>query len=100
MFVHEQFAQRQVGIELGDVGLDIGEIRGAAEVVTVIEEDVFDVGLVRWEIAITRLCFVRVFGLVPLNERFRWCTSVVLRFGRCTQPSGTEWSPSSPMMEL
>ena len=72
MFIHEQFAQRQVGIELGDVGLGIGDIRGAAEVVTVIEEDVFDVGRVRWEIAIARLRIVRVFGLVPLNERFRW----------------------------
>ena len=71
MFVHEQFAQRQVGIELGDVGLGAGDIRGAAEVVTVIEEDIFDVGRVRWEIAIARLCFVRVFRLVPLNERFR-----------------------------
>ena len=67
MFVHEQFAQRQVGIELGDVGLGIGEIRGAAEVVTVIEEDVFDVGRVRWEIAIARLHIVRVFRLVPLD---------------------------------
>ena len=100
MFVHEQFAQRQVGIEQGDVGLGIGEIRGAAEVVTVIEEDGIDVGRFRWDIAIARLRIVRFFGLVPLNERFRWRTSVVLRFGRCTQPSATEWSPSSPMMEL
>ena len=95
MFVHEQFAKRQVGIELGDVGLDIGDIRGAAEVVAVIEEDVIDVGRVRWEIAIARLRIVRVFGLVPLKERFRWCTSVVLRFGRCAQPSGTEWAAQS-----
>ena len=67
MFVHEQFAQRQVGIELGDVGLGIGDIRGAAEVVTVIEEDVFDVGRFRWDIAIARLRIVRVFRLVPLD---------------------------------
>ena len=67
MFVHEQFAKRQVGIELGDVGLGIGDIRGAAEVVAMIEEDILGVGCVRWNIAITRLCIVRVFGLVPLD---------------------------------
>ena len=69
MFVHEQFAQRQVGIELGDVGLGIGNIRGAAEVVTMIEEDFLGVGGVGRDIAIPWLSIVRVFGLVPLD---RW----------------------------
>ena len=70
MFVHEQFAVGQVGIELGDVGLGVGDIRGAAEVVGVIEED----GLVRGvgrHIAVTRLHVVGVFGLVPLHGRTR-----------------------------
>ena len=67
MFVHEQFAIRQVGIELGDVGLGIGEIRGAAEVVTMIEEDVLGVGRVGRNIAVARLGIVRVFGFVPLD---------------------------------
>ena len=32
-----------------------------------IEEDFLGVGCVRWDIAITRLGIIRVFGLVPLN---------------------------------
>ena len=32
-----------------------------------IEEDVLNVGRVRWDIAITRLRIVRVFGFLPLN---------------------------------
>ena len=67
MFVHEQFAIRQVSIELGDVGLGIGDVRGAAEVVTMIEEDFLGVGCICWDIAITWLRIVRVFGLLPLN---------------------------------
>ena len=95
MFVHEQFAQRQVGIELGDVGLGIGDIRGAAEVVTVIEEDVFDVGRVRWEIAIAPGC-----ALSGSSGLFHWMggpgtSPFALNFGRCTQPSGTEWAAQS-----
>ena len=67
MFINEQLAIRQVGIELGDVGLGVGDIRGAAEVVAMIEEDFLDVGGVRWDIAITRLRIVRVFGFLPLD---------------------------------
>ena len=67
MFVHEQFSIGQIGIELGDVGLGVGDVRGAAEVVTMIEEDFLGVGRVRGDIAITRLGIVRVFGLLPLN---------------------------------
>ena len=68
VFVHEQFAIRQVSIELGDVGLGIGDIRGAAEVVSVVVED----GLVRGvgrHIAVTQLHVVGVFDLVPLHGR-------------------------------
>ena len=75
MFVHEQFAIGQVGIELGDVGLSIGDIGGAAEVVTMIEEDFLGVGRDRWDIAITRLRIVRVFGFVPLD---RWPRDISL----------------------
>ena len=39
MFVNKQFAAEQVGIELGDVSLGFGDIRGAAEVVGVEVED-------------------------------------------------------------
>ena len=75
MFVHEQFAIRQVSIELGDVGLGVGDVRGGAEVVAMIEEDFLGVGCVRWDIAITRLGIVRVFGFVPLD---RWSRDISL----------------------
>ena len=67
MFVHEQFAIRQISIKLGDVGLGVSDIRGAAEVVTMIEEDFLGVGGVGRDIAIPWLGIVRVFGLVPLD---------------------------------
>ena len=67
MFVHEQFAIRQVGIELGDVGLGIGDVGGAAEVVTMIEEDFLGGGRVGRDIAIPWLGIVWIFGLVPLD---------------------------------
>ena len=70
MFVHEQLAIRQVGIELGDVGLGVGDIRGAAEMVGVVEEDVLVRGVGR-HVAVTRLHVVGVFGLVPLHGRTR-----------------------------
>ena len=68
MFVHEQFAIGQVGVELGDVGLGVGDIRGAAEVVGVVEEDVLVRGVGR-HVAVTGLHVVGVFGLVPLYGR-------------------------------
>ena len=70
MFVHEQLAVGQVGVELGDVGLGVGDIRGAAEVVGVIVEDVLVRGVGR-HVAVTRLHVVGVFGLVPLHGRTR-----------------------------
>ena len=70
MFVHEQFAVGQVGVELGDVGLGVGDIRGGAEVVGVVEEDVLVRGVGR-HVAVTRLHVVGVFGLVPLHGRTR-----------------------------
>ena len=69
MFVHEQFAVGQVGVELGDVGLGVGDIRGAAEVVGVIEKDVLVLGGIGRHVAVTRLYVVGVFGLVPLHGR-------------------------------
>ena len=77
MFVNEQFAIRQVRIELGDVCLGVGDVGGAAEVVTMIEEDVFNVGCVGRDITITRLGIVRVFGLLPLNGWTRNISFVV-----------------------
>ena len=77
MFVNEQFAIRQVRIELGDVCLGVGDVGGAAEVVTMIEEDVFNVGCVGRDITITRLGIVRVFGLLPLDGRTRDISLVV-----------------------
>ena len=73
MFVHEQFAVGQVGVELGDVGLGVGDVRGAAEVVAMIEEDILDVGRVCGDITIPWLRIVRVFGLVPLD---RWTRDI------------------------
>jgi len=67
VFVHEQLAIGQVRIELGDVGLGVGDIRGAAEVVTMIEEDVLCAGCVGRDITIPWLGIVRVFRLLPLN---------------------------------
>ena len=67
MLVYQQLAVRQVGIELGDVGLGVGDIRSAAEVVTMIEEDVLMMCGVGRHVAITWLRIVRVFGFVPLD---------------------------------
>ena len=69
MFVHKQFAIRQVGVELGDVGLGVGDVGCGAEVVGVIEEDVLVMGGVGRHVAVTRLHVVGVFGLVPLHGR-------------------------------
>ena len=77
MFIHEQFAIGQVGIELGDVGLGIGDVRGAAEVVAMIEEEFLGVGRVCGDIAITRLGIVRVFGFLPLDGWTRDISLVV-----------------------
>ena len=69
MLVYQQLAVRQVGIELGDVGLGVGDIRGAAEVVGVIVEDVLVVCGVGRHAAVTWLHVVGGFGLVPLHGR-------------------------------
>ena len=71
MFVNEQLAVGQVSIELGDVGLGVGDVRGAAEVVGVVVEDVLVVRGVGRHIAVTRLHVVGGFGLVPLHGRTR-----------------------------
>ena len=81
MFVHEQFTIRQVGVELGDVGLGVGDIRGAAEMVGVVVEDVLVVGGVGRHVAITRLHVVGVFGLVPLHGRTRRCVGYGVALG-------------------
>ena len=77
MFVHEQFAIRQVGIELGNVGLGVGDVRGAAEVVTMIEEDFLVMCGVGRDIAVARLGIVRVFGFLPLDGWTRNISLVV-----------------------
>ena len=101
MFVHEQFAVGQVGVEQGDVGLGIGDIRGTAEVVGVIVEDVLVVGGVGRHVAVTRLHVVGVFGLVPLHGRTRGRAGHDVALGTLyLQPSGTLWSPNSLMMVL
>ena len=69
MFIHKQLIIGKVGLELGDVGLGVGDIRGAAEVVGVLEEDVLVVCGVGRHAAVTRLHVVGVFGLVPLHGR-------------------------------
>ena len=69
MFVHEQFAVGQVGVELGDVALGVGDIRGAAEVVGVVVEDVLVVCDVGRHAAVTQLHLVGGFGIVPLHGR-------------------------------
>ena len=67
----EELTVGLVDVELGDVGLGVGDIRGAAEVVGVVVEDVLVVGGVGRHIAVTRLHVVGVFGLVPLHGRTR-----------------------------
>ena len=69
MFVHEQFAIGQVGVEQGDVGLGVGDIRSTAEVVGVVVEDFLVVGGVGRHAAVTWLHVVGGFGLVPLHGR-------------------------------
>ena len=68
--------------------------------VGVVVEDVLVVGGVGRHVAVTRLHVVGVFGLVPLHGRTRGVPGTALRLGRCIQPSGTLWSPSSLMMVL
>ena len=43
----------QVGIELRNVSLSVGDVRGAAEVIRVIEEDVLSICRISWDIAIS-----------------------------------------------
>ena len=90
MFIHQQLSVWQVGIELGDIGLSICNIRSAAEVIRVIEEDVLSICRISWDITISRLGIIRTFWFTPLDRRFRCCI----------QPSGTLWSPRSVMMLL
>ena len=77
MFIYQQLSIGQVSVELGDVGLGIGDVGGAAEVVTMIEEDFLGVGGVRWDITITWLRIVRVFGFLPLDGWTRDISLVV-----------------------
>ena len=76
MFINQQFTVWQVGIELGDVGMIICDIRRTAEVVTVIEES-FLFRSVVWNIAITSLWVIRVSWIIPA---YRW-TRVSIRCG-------------------
>ena len=99
MFVHEQLAVGQVGVELGDVGLGVGDIRGAAEMVGVIVEDVLVRGVGR-HVAVTRLHVVGSSALSHCTGGPGGVPGTALRLGRCIQPSGTLWSPSSLMMVL
>ena len=62
MFVHEQFAIGQVGVELSDVGLGVGDVGSRAEAVGVVVEDVLVVDGVGKHV-------VGGFGLVPLHGR-------------------------------
>ena len=71
MFVNEQLAVGQVGIELGDVALGVGDVGCRAEVVGVVVEDVLVVGGVGRHVAVTRLHVVGVFGGIPLHGRTR-----------------------------
>ena len=65
MFVNEQFTIRQVGVELGDVCLGVGNVGCGAEVVGVVIEDLLVVGGVDRHVAVTGLYVIGVFGLVP-----------------------------------
>ncbi|EFV05371.1 hypothetical protein HMPREF9420_0484 [Segatella salivae DSM 15606] len=69
MLVYQQLAVGQIGVKLGDVGVFVGDITCAAEVVGVIEENVLGVGGICWDITIARLGIIRVLGLLPLNRR-------------------------------
>ena len=69
MLVYQQLAVGQIGVKLGDVGVFVGDITCAAEVVGVIEENVLGVGGICWDITIARLGIIRVFGLLPLDGR-------------------------------
>lgn len=67
----------QVGIELGDIGLSVGDVRGTAEVVGVIEEDFLGVGGVCGDITIARLRIIRTLRFTPLDRRTRNITFAV-----------------------
>ena len=77
MFIYKQLSVWQVGIELGDIGFSICNIRGAAQVIRVIEEDVLGVGSIRRDIAISRLGIVRTLRFTPLDRRTRNITFTI-----------------------
>ena len=77
MFIHQQLSVWQVGIELGDIGLSICNIRSAAEVIRVIEEDVLSICRISWDVAISRLGIIRTLRFTPLDRRTRNITFAV-----------------------
>ena len=77
MLVNQQFTVWQVGIELGDIGLSIGDVRGTAEVIRVIEEDVLSICRISWYIAISWLGIIRTLRFTPLDRRTRNITFAV-----------------------
>ena len=68
MLIYKQFTIGQISIELGDIGFGIGNIRGATEVVTMIEESLFSRGIAG-HIAVSCGNVFGVGGRIPLHGR-------------------------------
>ncbi len=66
MLVNQQFTVWQVRIELCDIGFGIGNIRGTAKVITVIEERFLFCSVIR-DVAITSLRGIRVARIIQLT---------------------------------
>ena len=81
MFIYEQLAVGQVSIELGDVGLSVGNVRCTSEMVGMIEENILNIGRIRGDIAIPRLSIIGIFGLLPLDWRSRRRAQCGIAFG-------------------
>ena len=64
MLINQQFAVRQVGIILCNVGMVICDVSRATEVITVIEEGLL-FRCVVWNITITSLWVIRVARVIP-----------------------------------
>ena len=87
MFIHQQLSIWQVGIELRNVSLSIGNIRGAAEVVTMIEEGLFFRSVVG-NVTVTSLRVIRVARIIPA---YRWTRVGIRRSVRAWSLNPTLW---------